>query len=422
MPDAALPLAGVRVLELAGLAPVPFAGLVLSDFGADVVRVDRADAAFNPDVLTRGKRSLAVSLKSVEGLAVIRKLLEPASSSSDWRADILLDPFRPGVLKRLGLDPEELLRINPRLIIASITGFRRTGPYSKSAGHDINYLAASGVLSMLGRSDDKPYAPANLLSDFAGGGLLAVVGILAALFEREKSGKGQIVEADMITGTRYAATFALLMSHKSLAAARNSLGDGLWDKPRGQNILDGGAPWYDVYECQDKGRYMSIGSIEPQFYKVFLDIFTRALPPSLVPHPPPSAANQHNRATWPALSAFLAAGFASKPRDAWAALFLGTDACCVPVLDKDEVDARGAGPFEPDRELSREDAAAGGGIPEAAPRLSRTPARAARQSEVFLEPGKDTLQVLREAGLGGETDELLKKGAVKAVQRGKAKL
>lgn len=274
----------------------------------------------------RGKRSLAVSLKSPQGISLLRTLLAPPSSTEDWRADILIDPFRPGVLERLGLDPKDLLEKNPRLIVARLTGFRRegafspcapsgedltcslTGPYAKMAGHDINYLALSGVLPMLGRKGDKPYFPANLLgericehsettltclytADFAGGGMMAVLGILAALIERTKSGKGQIVEIDMVhsilpylrlrstdafrqvTGTRYASIFPLTM-------ARPSLGLPMWSEPRGENILDGGAPWYDVYECKD-GQYMSLGPIENHFYAEFLCV---PLPSS--PHSP----------------------------------------------------------------------------------------------------------------------------------------
>ncbi|GAA6028501.1 hypothetical protein JCM8097_007249 [Rhodosporidiobolus ruineniae] len=398
-----LPLAGIRVLELAGLAPAPFAGLVLADFGADVVRVDRADASFSVDVLTRGKRSLAVSLKSPEGIAILRKLLEAPSSSSsqDWRADILIDPFRPGVLERLGLDPKELLARNPRLIVVRLTGFRREGVYAKMAGHDINYLALSGVLSMLGRKGDKPYAPANIIADFAGGGMLAALGVMAALFERSRSGKGQVIETDMVTGTRYASLFPLLMS-------RPSLNLPMWNRPRGENILDSGAPWYDVYETKD-GKYMSLGPIENHFYAVFLDRFTASLPREIVPSPPPTAQDQLDRSTWPGLTSFLTAGFLTKTRDEWTQLFLGTDACCVPVLEKEEIDPRGVGPFEEEREL---DEAGEGGYPVAAPRLTRTPATSAAPQSVLLAPGKHTMEVLEEAGMGREAGELLKKGAV----------
>ncbi|GAA5864756.1 hypothetical protein JCM8547_008299 [Rhodosporidiobolus lusitaniae] len=403
-----LPLSGLRVLEFAGLAPGPFAGLVLADFGADVVRLDRPGGLSSSDVLTRGKRSLAVSVKEPDGIDLIRKLLEPSSNAADWRADIVINPFRPGVLERLGLDPKELLERNPRLIIARLTGFRRKGPYSMMAGHDANFLALSGVLSMLGRKHEKPYAPANTLADFAGGGMLAVVGILVAVIERARSGKGQIVEVDMVTGTRYAAIFPLLVS-------RPSLGLPMWDKPRGENILDGGAPWYDVYETKD-GKFMSLGPIEPQFYSVFLKLFIEALPPQLVPSPPPSAEDQLDRSTWPSLSSFFTDGFCTKNRDDWTQYFLGTDACCTPVLDKAEVDADGVGPFEEDRALSAEEQAAGdGGIPAPAPLLSRTPGRkGGRASQLILQPGLHSFEVLAEAGLGERTKELVERKVVDA--------
>ncbi|BGO92740.1 hypothetical protein NBRC10512_007858 [Rhodotorula toruloides] len=400
------PLAGIRVLELAGLAPAPFAGLVLADYGADVVRVDRQGTSFNVDTLTRGKRSLAVSLKSPQGISLLRTLLAPPSSTEDWRADILIDPFRPGVLERLGLDPKDLLEKNPRLIVARLTGFRREGPYAKMAGHDINYLALSGVLPMLGRKGDKPYFPANLLADFAGGGMMAVLGILAALIERTKSGKGQIVEIDMVTGTRYASIFPLTM-------ARPSLGLPMWSEPRGENILDGGAPWYDVYECKD-GQYMSLGPIENHFYAEFLDILIKNVPPSLLPSPHPTASTQLDRSTWPSLVSFFTAGFRTKTRDEWSRIFLGTDACCVPVLNRQEVDSEGRGPDEPDRQLGEEEAEDGGGLPTPTPRLSRTPARAGEAEEAFLEPGRDTVEILQAAGLGAKVEKLVKAGAVGA--------
>ncbi|GJN90276.1 hypothetical protein Rhopal_003278-T1 [Rhodotorula paludigena] len=409
------PLAGVRVLELAGLAPGPFTGMVLADFGADVVRVDRHGDSFNSDTLTRGKRSIAVSLKTTKGISLIRTLLErPSEHNKDkWRADVLIDPFRPGVLERLGLDPVQLLRENPRLIIARLTGFRRDGPYAKMAGHDINYLALTGVLSMLGRKGDKPYFPANLLTDFAGGGLMAVIGVLASLIERSRSGKGQVVEIDMVTGTRYASIFPLTV-------ARPSSGLPVWNEPRGENFLDGGAPWYEVYETKD-GEYMSIGAIENHFYSSFLKIFLSSLPATHIPSPPPSASDQLDRSTWPALTAFLAAGFRTRTRDDWTSIFLGTDACCVPVLNRHEVDAHGRGPGEPGRTLSDEVAQDGGGVPAPAPKLVRTPAQGEHGESLLMVPGKDTADVLRDAGLEHEVQELVRAGAVSLAET-KAKL
>ncbi|GAA5895390.1 CaiB/BaiF CoA transferase family protein [Sporobolomyces salmoneus] len=400
-----LPLQGIRVLELAGLAPGPFAGMVLADFGADVVRVDRADAGFNVDVLTRGKRSIAVSLKTKEGISLLRKLLSPSGGNDDlWRADVLIDPFRPGVLERIGLDPKELIEANPKLIVARLTGFRREGPYSSMAGHDINYVALSGVLSMLGRKGDKPYFPANLLADFAGGGMIAVLGILAAVIERSRSGKGQIVEIDMVTGTRYISSFPLLMSNPYLNLP-------LWSQPRGENFLDGGAPWYDVYETKD-GKFMSVGALENHFYTEFLSTLTRSLP-STFTLPAPSPSDQLERSTWPALKSFLTSAFLLKTRQEWTNIFLGTEACCVPVLSKEEVDSAGRGKDEPEVSLD-EDEEARGGIPDPAPRLVRTPAgtEKAALEKVFLEPGRDTREILEQAGLGGEVDALSRAGAI----------
>ncbi|GAA6023171.1 hypothetical protein JCM11491_003286 [Sporobolomyces phaffii] len=398
------PLAGVRVLELAGLAPGPFAGMVLADFGADVVRVDRANAGFNVDVLTRGKRSIAVSLKTKEGISLLRTLLSASSENGGaWRADILIDPFRPGVLERIGLDPKELIRANPKLIVARLTGFRREGPYSSMAGHDINYVALSGVLSLLGRKDDKPYFPANLLADFAGGGMIAVVGIMAALIERSRSGKGQVVEIDMVTGTRYVSSFPLLMSNPALNLP-------LWSQPRGENFLDGGAPWYDVYETKD-GKYMSVGALESHFYSEFLTVLTRSLP-SDFPLTTPAASDQLERSTWPDLKSFLTSAFRLKTRDEWTKIFVGTESCCVPVLSKEEVDSAGRGKDEPGVSLD-EDELEGGGVPLPAPRLVRTPASGSKAAEgVFLEPGRDTRELLEQAGLGHDIEALSRAGAI----------
>ncbi|GAA5998365.1 hypothetical protein JCM5350_007433 [Sporobolomyces pararoseus] len=400
-----LPLAGIRVLELAGLAPGPFAGMVLADFGADVVRVDRANAGFNVDVLTRGKRSVAVSLKTKEGISLLRKLLsKPDGNDGTWRADVLIDPFRPGVLERIGLDPKDLIKENPKLIVARLTGFRREGPYSSMAGHDINYVALSGVLSLLGRKDDKPYFPANLLADFAGGGMIAVLGILAAIIERSRSCKGQVVEIDMVTGTRYISSFPLLMSSPSLNLP-------LWSQPRGENFLDGGAPWYDVYETKD-GKYMSVGAIESHFYTEFLNALTRNLP-SDFPHSAPSASDQLERSTWPALKSFLTSAFLLKTRQEWTDIFIGTESCCVPVLSKEEVDSAGRGKGEPGVSIE-EDEEESGGIPFPAPRLVRTPPKTDKTTHetVFLEPGRDTKEFLEQAGLGNQVEQLIRAGAI----------
>uniref|UniRef100_A0A8C3JPT1 Alpha-methylacyl-CoA racemase n=1 Tax=Calidris pygmaea TaxID=425635 RepID=A0A8C3JPT1_9CHAR len=247
----AMALSGVRVLELAGLAPAPLCGMILADFGARVVRVDRHPySAITSDRQGRGKRSLALNLKRPPGAAALRRLC--------CAADVLIEPFRHGVMEKLGLGPDVLLRDNPRLIYARLTGFGQTGKYAKSAGHDINYLALSGVLSKMGRKDENPYAPLNLLADFAGGGVMCALGIVIALYERTKSGKGQIIDASMAEGVAYLSSF--LWKSQNL---------GMWDRPRGENVLDSGAPYYETYKTSD-GKFMAVGAIEPQFYETLL--------------------------------------------------------------------------------------------------------------------------------------------------------
>ncbi|KAM0786483.1 hypothetical protein ACM66B_001941 [Microbotryomycetes sp. NB124-2] len=425
-----LPLKGIRVLELAGLAPGPYCGMVLADFGADVVRVDRLGTSFNPDTLTRHKRSLSLSLKSPAGVQLLQTLLSgPApqagcsnpnckcsaskqatcannSNSSLWRADVLIDPFRPGVLERLGLGPDKLLQANPRLIIARLTGFRREGPYSMMAGHDLNYIALSGVLSLLGRKGQKPYFPANILADFAGGGLMAAMGVLMAIIERHRTGLGQVVEADMVTGARYVSSFPLMLSQPSS-------GLPLWDSERGENFLDGGAPWYEVYETKD-GLYMTVAALENHFYATFLNTLLPALPSNVVPSQAPTPATQMDRSTWPALSEFLTKAFMTKTRDEWTKIFVGTDSCCVPVLNRWEVDSRGVSKHEPGFNVDRSEVGGDGGVPNPAPILSSTPAPSAAGTEgsYFLEPGSHTKAVLEEAGLGSEIGRLVSEKAV----------
>lgn len=253
-------LEDIRVLELAGLAPGPFAGLLLADNGADVMRVDRVQPGHSPspDVLIRGKSSICVDLKSPPGKQLLLRLLP--------HVDVLIDPFRPGVLEKLGLGLDVLLKINPCLIVARLMGFRRDGKYATMAGHDLNYLAVSGVLSMLGPSIQvpplnrplPPSPPGNILADFAGGGLVCFMGIVLALFSRTRTGKGQVVEANMVDGVSYLAT----------APRISSKIPGQWDQPRGENLVDGGCPYYRVYECKDAGRYMAVAALEPKFFEV----------------------------------------------------------------------------------------------------------------------------------------------------------
>ena len=256
--------------------------------------------------MTRHKSSIALDLKASGGLALLRSLLK--------EADVLIEPFRPGVLESLDLAPSRLLALNRRLIIARLTGFRRDGPYAQMAGHDINYLAVSGVFSQLGRKDGPPYPPANILADFAGGGLMCAFGILAALLSRAQTGKGQVVEANMVDGSAYLCTFM-----------RYATKTPMWDQPRGENILDGGCPWYEVYECAD-GGYMAVGALEPQFYA------------DLVEGLGLEVSQTYDRAAWPSMKRLFKQRFLQKTRQQWENIFLGKNACCTPILSQAELE------------------------------------------------------------------------------------
>ncbi|KAM9820516.1 alpha-methylacyl-CoA racemase [Neosynchiropus ocellatus] len=380
-------LAGVRVLELAGLAPAPFCGMILADFGAKVIRVDRTKAGLPLDRQARGKQSLSINLKSPEGVAVLKKLC--------LQSDVLLEPYRKGVMEKLGLGPQELLKENPRLIYARLTGYGQTGTYATAAGHDINYLAVSGLLSRLGRSGEKPYAPLNLLADFAGGGLTCAMGIVLALLERTKSGRGQIIDASMVEGAAYVGSFVW-----------KSQSIGMWDNSRGKNMLDSGAPFYDTYETSD-GKYMAVGAIEPQFYNqllVGLELDSHPLPP------------QMNSADWPELRRIFAERFASKTQDEWSRIFDGTDACVTPVLSFEQVSTN---PHNQQRRSFIQDCN-GEESPRPAPVLSRTPAQPSTAADPVI--GEHTVQVLQEYGFGNaEITQMLDAGVVES-SVGKAKL
>ncbi|KAN0066445.1 hypothetical protein ACQY0O_000539 [Thecaphora frezii] len=410
------PLQGIRVVEFAGLAPGPFVGMVLADFGADVIRIDKTNTTLNPDSLCRGKRSIAISSKVPQGQQVLRQLIATA--------DVVIDPFRPGVLERLGLGPQDLeAEIKRGLILARLTGFQRVGPYATMAGHDINYIALSGVLSMLGKTNGAPEPPSNILGDFAGGALICLLGILVALVDRSRSQRGQVVEADMVTGSRYISTFLLLTSYLSHPQYGPMLNDGSDDK-RGRNILDGGAPWYGVYRCKD-GGWMSVGAIEPHFYAVFLDVLKKTLPtaPEGLSHPKAKA--QYDRDTWPALREYCTACFAQLTRKDWEARFIGTDACVAPVLSRDEAAVEGTIPG------AKRDHVESGypAVPTPAPRLSRTPARNPGGSpggewedegvEILLAPGEHTDDILAELGINGGAArvELYRRGVVDGPDR-----
>jgi alpha-methylacyl-CoA racemase len=310
------PLAGLKVIEMAGLAPAPFAGMVLADHGAMVIRVDRAvrthdgpRAAAPPlptEILGRGRDSVAINLKDPAGTRVALALV--------GHADVLIEGFRPGVMERLGLGPDTCLRANPRLVYARVTGWGQSGPLADEPGHDINYLALSGALSLIGDADGPPVPPANLLADFAGGGLLAAFGVVAALYERQASGKGQVVDAAMVDGAALLTT----MIHGLRAA-------GEWTPRRNSNTVDGGAPYYTTYRTADD-EYVAAGAVEPQFYRQLV-LGTRA-------RVDPAA--QHDRAAWAQTKRLLQAAFGQASRNDWAKQLAGTEACVTPVLSLSE--------------------------------------------------------------------------------------
>ena len=365
------PLHGVRVIELAGIGPGPFAAMVLSDLGADVVRVDRAvavprgaDVPPSRDLLARGRRSVAVDLKSPDGVETVLRLIA--------RADVLIEGYRPGVTERLGLGPDVCLARNPRLVSGRMTGWGQEGPYAPLAGHDINYIALAGVLHHVGRAGGPPVLPLNLAGDFGGGGMLLAMGIACALVERATSGEGQVVDAAMVDG----AALLMTMFHAI------PLG------PRGTNLLDSGAPQYDVYECSD-GTYLSIGSLEPQFYELLCELLELK---------GDEWADRDDRDAWPARKEKLAALFLTRTRDAWCELLEGTDVCFAPVLSMEEA-------YEHPHNQARGTFVSVGDItqPAPAPRFSRTPGAIAGPP---VRAGSNTDEVLSEAGF--ETSEIAK--------------
>jgi alpha-methylacyl-CoA racemase len=370
------PLDGIRVVEVAGLAPGPYCGMILADFGAEVVRVDRI-GAWDFDRLGRGKRSIEVDLKKPAGVEVVLRLADTA--------DVLIEPFRPGVAERLGIGPAVVLERNPGLVYARMTGWGQEGPYAAMAGHDINYVALSGALSLIGRKGERPLPPVNLLGDFAGGGMLCAMGILLALIERSRSGKGQIVDAAMVDGAAYLAACVFMFR-----AA------GWWNEERGANMLDTGAHFYETYETRDH-KYVSVGAIEPQFYAALLNGLN--LDATTLP-------DQHDRASWPAMKERLAEIFATRTRGEWCAVFDGTDACVAPVLELDEV---GDHPHNQARHLLIQDERGGHG-PGPAPRLSRTPGVVRGP---VAQPGQHTVEILTEHGFTEEDIQQLRElGAI----------
>lgn len=335
------PLAGVKVIELGGIGPGPHAGMMLADLGAEVVRVRRPGGlqlpAENVDLLHRGKRVVDLDVKKEP-----QALLELAA-----KADVLLDCFRPGTCERLGIGPGDCAAVNPRLIFARITGWGQDGPLASTAGHDINYLSQTGALSAIGFRDRPPVAPLNLVADFGGGSMFVLLGIVAALYEREQSGKGQVIDAAMVDGVSILSQ--MMWTMKSTGALRDE---------RESFLLDGGAPFYRTYETSD-GQYMAVGAIEPQFFAQLLEGL--GLTSEDVP-------NQLDTATFPEVHTLFAARFASKSRDEWSAIFAGTDACVTPVLTWTEA-------AQNDHLLARATVVEANGVEQAAPapRFSRTP-------------------------------------------------
>lgn len=311
------PLAGLRVVELAGTVPGSFTAMLLGDLGADVLRVDRAtpsasgfaehpQPAIEVDLLGRGRHAIAADLKVPAAVALLADVVD--------RADVVIEGFRPGVMERLGLGPEDCLARNPRLVYGRLTGWGQHGPLAHVAGHDINYLAIAGLLHTMGRSGSKPVVPTNVIGDFAAGGLMLAFGVLAALLEREGSGRGQVVDGAMVDGIATLSTFL----HSMLAS-------GQWTDDRGVNVVDGGAPYYDTYETAD-GKYIAVGAVEPKFYAELLRSLGLEIDPTA----------QNDTATWPATRAALEAAFRQRTRAEWCDLLEGADACFSPVLSLSE--------------------------------------------------------------------------------------
>jgi len=362
------PLQGIRIVEFAALGPAPMGTMLLADLGAEVLRIERKAVASRPtaelfdpaiDILNRNRRVVALDLKRPEAIETVLRLVEGA--------DALIEGFRPGVMERLGLGPEVCLARNPRLVYGRMTGWGQSGAFAHAAGHDINYLSLSGALHAIGEPGRKPVVPLNLVADGGGGAMLLALGVLAGLLEARGSGRGQVVDAAMTDGA------ALLMSMMYTLKAM-----GQWQQQRGSNLLDGGAHFYDTYQCRD-GRWISVGAIEPQFYALLLEKTGIT---------DPDFQQQWDRSRWPRLKEKLAAVIAQRTRDEWCAVFDGTDACVAPVLDMEEAPRH---PHNRSRNTFTE--VAGVVQPAAAPRFSRTPPappsapRTGSEPEVLLDWG-----------------------------------
>jgi len=378
------PLSGLTIVELAGIGPGPMCSMMLGDMGADVIRVDRTkahvmDRLADPKfaVHNRSRRSVSVDLQKKEGVEVVLRLIE--------KADGITEPFRPGVAERLGLGPDVCLARNPRLVYGRMTGWGQEGPLAHAAGHDINYIGLAGVLHAIGRKGEAPLPPLNLVGDFGGGALYLAFGVVAALLEREKSGRGQVVDAAMVDG---AASLMTLMF--GLHAA------GRWVERRGENLLDSGAPFYEVYETRD-GKYVAVGSLEPKFYRELLRLTgleKEDLPP------------QHDTASWAAMKQRFASIFRTKTREQWCRIMEGSEVCFAPVLSMAEAPAH---PHNRHRKTFVE--RDGVTQPAPAPRFSRTPGAIRRPPSA---PGADTVAALRDWGFSAaEVQNLIACGAAR---------
>lgn len=373
------PLTGLKVIEMAAIGPVPFCAMMLSDMGAEVVRIDRLSdkgKGHRANVLYRGRESVALDLKSASGVATAKRLIT--------QADVVLEGFRPGVMERLGLGPEDCQALNPGLIFARMTGWGQTGPLAQAAGHDINYISIGGALGAMGYDDRPPAPPLNLVGDFGGGAMYLLTGLLAALYERNNSGQGQVIDAAMTDGTA-----SLLSPFYGLMAMN------MWTTDRFSNKLDGGAHYYGSYECSD-GRYISIGSIEPQFYALLLekcDISDTEF------------TQQNDQQRWPALREKLSALFKTKSRDEWADILEGTDVCFAPILDLEEAAQH------PHNQARKTFVEFDGVVqPAPAPRFSRTQGEI--QSSCAL-AGEHSEQVLQRWGFNAEeVKQLSEDGAI----------
>lgn len=366
------PLQGLKIIEVAGIGPGPFAAMMLSDMGADVIRVDRSANALGgdpddppKDIFNRGRRSIALDLKSPDGVATLLELVE--------HADALIEGFRPGVAERLGFGPDVCAQRNPRLVFGRMTGWGQEGPYASTAGHDINYIALAGVLAHLGRKGEKPTPPINLVGDFGGGGMLLAFGVVCALLEAQRSGTGQVVDAAMVDGS--ASLMTMIWGFKHM---------GIWGDERGTNMLDTAAHFYDTYECSD-GQFVSIGSIEPQFYLQLLEHTGLA---KVYEERGEQLPHQMDQANWPEMKARLSEIFATRTRDEWCSIMEGTDICFAPVLSMDEAAQH---PHNVERNTFIE--VAGLTQPAPAPRFDRTVATVQRPPAFT---GQHTDEVLTE--------------------------